>query len=258
MRLVQHLQRPLFTVDHIDIQNVARKKNYRHSYRTGRIKHGFIYTVSGSISYSFLRGEEKIISASAGEMMFIPQGCAYTATYLESNTEIKIVQFELASGELPSYLASPRKIELPDSHELMDAFFDHGHSRATDHPFYYLSCLYGMLWQLDETHTKLPLKHKKLQAALHDLSEHYTQNHTIAYYAELCGMSEVHFRRVFREYTGKSPIEYRNDLRLENADKMLRGGDYNVSEAAEASGFSNLSFFIRLYKKKFGHTPAKP
>ena len=70
-------------------------------------------------------------------------------------------------------------------------------------------------------------------------------------------MSEVNFRRLFKEYTGMSPIDYRNDLRLKNAKNMLQSGEYNVTEAATASGFSNLSFFIRLYKKKYGHTPKK-
>ena len=70
-------------------------------------------------------------------------------------------------------------------------------------------------------------------------------------------MSEVSFRRSFREYTGLSPIDYRNAIRLSNAKSKLQSGAYNVSEAAYESGFSNLSFFIRLYKKKYGHTPKK-
>ncbi len=70
-------------------------------------------------------------------------------------------------------------------------------------------------------------------------------------------MSEVNFRRAFREYMGVSPIDYRNALRLEYAGRLLRSGEYNVSEAAELSGFSNISFFIRSYKKKYGHTPKR-
>ena len=54
-----------------------------------------------------------------------------------------------------------------------------------------------------------------------------------------------------------SPIAYRNDVRLNHARLNLQSGEYNVSEAAEASGFSNLSFFIRLYKAKYGYTPKK-
>ena len=49
--------------------------------------------------------------------------------------------------------------------------------------------------------------------------------------------------------------DYRNDIRLTHARSKLQSGEYNVSEAAFDSGFSNLSFFIRLYKKKYGHTP---
>ena len=79
----------------------------------------------------------------------------------------------------------------------------------------------------------------------------------ISYYADLCGMSEAGFRRLFREYMGVSPVDYRNDIRLINARNKLQSGEYNVSEAAYESGFSNLSFFIRLYKKKFGYTPKK-
>ena len=70
-------------------------------------------------------------------------------------------------------------------------------------------------------------------------------------------MSEANFRRRFREYIGVSPIDYRNDIRLTHAKNKLQSGEYNVSEAAYESGFTNLSFFIRLYKKKYGHTPKK-
>ena len=83
----------------------------------------------------------------------------------------------------------------------------------------------------------------------------WNENRKVSYYAELCDMSETNFRRLFGEYMGMSPIDYRNDIRLINAKAMLQSGEYNVSEAAFESGFSNLSFFIRLYKKKYGHTP---
>ena len=104
---------------------------------------------------------------------------------------------------------------------------------------------------------KIPKKYRKLQAALSELTEHSEDNHTVSHYANLCNMSEVNFRRLFREYTGRTPIEYRNDIRLGNAKNKLRSGEYNVSEVADLCGFSNLSFFIRLYKQKYGYTPKK-
>ncbi len=252
-----HLQTPAFTVENIDMINVIRNKNYRHSYRNGRGKYGFIYVVSGSITDYFLDERIGTITAKAGDLLFIPKGSAYTGLYTEDRTEIKIVQFDLASGSLPHYLSSPKKLALPHASERIRALFKHPQQRVVDHPFYSLSCLYELLWQIDENEASMPRKYRKLQSALSEIAEHVEQNESVSYYASLCDMSEVNFRRLFREYTGFSPIEYRNDLRLKNAQGMLQSGEYNVSEAAEACGFSNLSFFIRLYKKKFGYTPKK-
>lgn len=257
MRYEYSLQPSSFAVETIDILNISRKKNYIHAYRSGRIKHGFIYTVSGRMCYTFLSGEEKSIFVNAGELIFIPRGCVYTGTYLEEKNEIKIVQFTPAGGSLPDYLTVPVKIEIPRVGELIEAFFTPAENHAPNHPFYYLSCLYGLLWQIDESYAKIPTKYKKLQPALSEIAGQYEKPKTVSSYAELCGMSEVNFRRLFREYTGCSPIEYRNDIRLKNAKIKLQSGEYNVSEAAEAVGFSNLSFFIRLYKKKYGYTPKK-
>ena len=251
------LQEPNFRVGNIDIQNVSRPKNYRHTFRNGRVKHGFIYVVSGRMWDIFQSSDVSDMYVNTAELLFIPKDTMYTGIYLEENTEIKIVQFDLVSGELPDYLSAPVKIELPRAGELIEAFFKPEENRTAGHPFYYLSCLYELLWQIDENDSKIPAKYKKLQAALSEITEYWNKNETVAYYANLCNMSEVNFRRLFKEYTGFSPIDYRNDLRLSNAKNKLQSGEYNVSEVAELCGFSNLSFFIRLYKKKYGYTPKK-
>ena len=246
-------KKPEFLVDNIDLQSVSRPLNYRHLFKNGRAQHGFIYTVSGMMCDVFENGER--IYSAKGELLFVPKGCVYTGIYAEENTKIEIVQFDVVSGNLPDYLKSPQKIDLPNAGEYMRAFFGFGGKEPPNHPFHYLARLYDFLYKIDETYSRLPLKYKKLKPALVEMRDFWAKNDPISYYATLCDMSEANFRRLFREYIGKSPIEYRNDIRLENAKSKLQSGEYNVSEAAEACGFSNLSFFIRLYKKKFGYTP---
>ena len=257
MKYRYDLQEPHFRVGSIDIQNVSRPKNYKHTFRNGREKHGFIYTVSGKMRDAFDANEKNDIYAGAGELIFIPKNTVYTGIYLEENTEIKIVQFDLVSGVLPDYLAAPVKIDLPRAGELIEAFFKPVKDRTPNHPFYYLSRLYELLWQIDESEFHVPAKYKKLQPALAELAQHWDRNEPVAHYAALCNMSEVNFRRLFKEYTGRSPIDHRNDLRLSHARGKLQSGEYNVSEVAELCGFSNLSFFIRRYKLKYGYTPKK-
>lgn len=249
------LQEPIFRVRNIDVQTISRPKNHRHSFKNGREKHGFIYVVNGKMMDSFTDCRVERLCPVKGELVFIPKGSIYTGVYSEDNTTIKIIQFDILSGDLPEYLSYPSKIELPDACELIEAFFSPIENHTAVHPFYYLSCLYKLLWKIDESCASLPQKYKKLQPALTEIAERWNENQKVSYYAQLCDMSETNFRRLFSEYMGKSPIDYRNDIRLLNAKNKLQSGEFNVSEVAFDSGFTNLSFFIRLYKKKYGHTP---
>ncbi len=244
-----------FLVDNIDLLSITRNKFYSHSYRNGRIKHGFIYVVKGRMYDDFLGAKEENLELHQGELIFIPKGCAYIGNYLEDNTVIRIVQFDILKGELPEQLSSPLKIDLPDAEKLIGDFFYVPHDSGNS--FYYMSRLYELLWRVTGGISQAPTKYKRLESAVDDLHTNYFKNLPVSHYAALCGMSEVNFRRIFGEYIGKSPIEYRNDLRLEAAKARILSGEYNVSEAAESVGFANLSFFIKLYKRKFGHTPKR-
>lgn len=257
MRFEHNLQSPHFTAEHIDVLQVSRPEGYTHSCRSGRIKHGFIYVADGATVFTMVPDDGSPISARCGQLVFIPKGCRYTCTYLAESTRIRIVQFDLAGGTLPDYLQRPVLLPLPDAAEWIDPFFRTPDGSAFGYPFYSLSCFYALLWQIDRHRSHIPSRYKKLLPALSILTEQYAEDCPVSHYAELCRMSESNFRRVFREYTGQSPVEYRNALRLNAASALLRSGEYNVTEAAAATGFSNLSFFIRLYKKKYGHSPKK-
>lgn len=74
--------------------------------------------------------------------------------------------------------------------------------------------------------------------------------------SELCQISRSCFYRLFREYTGMAPLEYINHLKIKQAQKMLQGGILNVTEVAEALGFTDVSYFSRFYKKTTGHSPS--
>ena len=244
-----------FLVENIDILSVTRDKYYRHSYRNGRSKHGFIYVVKGRMCDEFLVEKAENVELHQGELIFIPKGCAYIGNYLEDDTVIRIVQFDIIRGELPKCLSVPEKLDIPNAEKLIGGFFDVPHSSVNS--FYYMSRMYELLWRVVGDVAPIPTKYKRLDRAIECLRANYSENLPVAHYATLCDMSEVNFRRLFGEYMGKSPIEYRNDLRLEAARTRILSGEYNVTEAAESVGFENLSFFIKLYKRKFGHTPKK-
>ena len=66
--------------------------------------------------------------------------------------------------------------------------------------------------------------------------------------------SESHFMKYFKQYAGMSFIQYLNDYRLTRAGEFLQNTEESVTQIALKCGFENLSYFNRLFRRKFGVT----
>ena len=81
---------------------------------------------------------------------------------------------------------------------------------------------------------------------------------SIAEIADKCGVSECYFRRLFQEYSGESPINFRQRYRIEKAKQLLLSDEhYTVGEIAEMLGFSDIYHFSKTFKKLCGISPNK-
>ena len=74
--------------------------------------------------------------------------------------------------------------------------------------------------------------------------------------AAAAGLSRYHFSRMFGRQMGVSPYRFLLRTRVEHAAELLRNGRYSVTEAAFASGFSDLGRFRRAFKKLLGRLPS--
>lgn len=73
--------------------------------------------------------------------------------------------------------------------------------------------------------------------------------------ASILKMSTAHISKMFRDREQVPINEYITDVRLNHARLLLESSDYTVNEIMERIGFSNQSYFFRLFKKKYGTTP---
>jgi AraC-like DNA-binding protein len=87
------------------------------------------------------------------------------------------------------------------------------------------------------------------------LEERYASPHTLASMAGSVAISPFQFARVFRRLTGRSPHQYLMQVRLDAARRMLLDGA-QVTNVCYDSGFSNLSHFILMFKRRYGCTPS--
>ena len=89
-----------------------------------------------------------------------------------------------------------------------------------------------------------------------DASKDYKENLPIKAYAEKCNLSESYFRKKFSDILGKSPVEYRNELRFTEARRLYRR-NYSTEEIAEALGFCDSRYMLKLYRRHTGKSLKK-
>jgi AraC-like DNA-binding protein len=68
-------------------------------------------------------------------------------------------------------------------------------------------------------------------------------------------LSSAYIGKLFKDSNSMSITEYINDTRLRHAQQLLENDKYTILEIMEKCGYSNSSYFFRLFKAKFGSTP---
>lgn len=98
---------------------------------------------------------------------------------------------------------------------------------------------------------------EKMKKILKYVEEHYAERITVEDMAELTYYSKSHFMKFFKAHMGTGFIEYLNNYRLSMAERLLRSSGHSVLDIAQMSGFDNLSYFNRIFKRKYGISPGK-
>jgi transcriptional regulator GlxA family with amidase domain len=70
-------------------------------------------------------------------------------------------------------------------------------------------------------------------------------------------LSQTRLRQLFKEETGRSPMQYLRDLRMQHAEQLLRTTFFSIKEITFLSGEKDVSHFVRYFKKQYGLTPSE-
>ncbi len=96
---------------------------------------------------------------------------------------------------------------------------------------------------------------------LHEVVRHMhtdlKQKYLVADYARFCGISESHFRRVFKQATGESVHRYVLELRLSKARELLVGSNMPLALVREECGFTSAAAFSESFKKRYHVSPSQ-
>ncbi len=96
---------------------------------------------------------------------------------------------------------------------------------------------------------------QRLKNVLTYMEEHYSEKITLGELADAAGLTPKYLCRSFFSLTGKTPMLYLNEYRIEAACEMLRETDKTMLDIAVSCGFSDQSYFVKWFKRAKKMTP---
>jgi AraC-like DNA-binding protein len=104
--------------------------------------------------------------------------------------------------------------------------------------------------------TKVEL-YRRLHIARDYMDAHACEKIGLDAIARVACLSLHHFKRTFHDLFGISPHQYLIRKRLGKAESLLRHSPLTIEYVCKATGFENVSSFIRLFREHTGSTPGK-
>lgn len=89
------------------------------------------------------------------------------------------------------------------------------------------------------------------------MHRHFRENTPLEKLASMENLSISRYRDVFKSQTGFSPTDYRTMLRLRHACELLLQTDCTMVEIALECGYTDVYYFLRIFKLKHGVTPSE-
>lgn len=221
-----------------------------------RPSHGLAFKCGGENTYRFSSG--KTLSCKDNDIIYLPKGSSYRVENLDGG-DCYAINFGLREEVSFEPFVIPAK-DFRDFHEL----FRRAEKvwRQKDHAYRMESkaLLYEILCKLQQEAQGYVCseKYNRILPAVTYINGHYTTEELhVSKLARMCGITPEYFRSIFRDKHGVSPNQYIRTLRLTRMAELLSSELCSISEAATASGFEDLSYASREFKKRYGVSPRR-
>lgn len=120
-----------------------------------------------------------------------------------------------------------------------------------------LEVLLRRIAELDAASGTREQMHPAVAAAMAQLADDLAQPLQLASLAKSVGVSVSHLGALFAEQCGCSPMRYQQERRLERARWLLDNPYLRIHEVAQACGYEDVNYFVRLFRRRFGQPPGR-
>ena len=227
----------------------------------GKINSSFGYVEKGSVVLHSLRNT---ITVPEGSLFYVPNGVRYQSVWTGS-PEIKQYCFHIIQKnyDLTTDAYHPlqvvKELSTPETGALFKQIYQLFATEDRIQQLKGLSLYYQFYAQvLPLLKEEAPVQYSAgVRAAVHYIEEMYRENFTMEALAEACFVSASTLYHQFKKELRITPVQFRNEIRIEKAASELRNTDLPISEIAQRNGFNSSTYFFEVFKKHSGLTPAE-
>ena len=249
---------PFFVVD--------RKPDINWNYASPNTRDWYVlgYARSGSAYYNFSGNTQ---TAAKGNVIFTRSNESYSA-YSKPDDPWSFISaaftIEFGDPESEQVVTSlPNIFKCSDSVPMADNFGELVRVWSAKPCGYKLKCrsiLLDIMYTLlaDEDRRRNHSAHfSKINEIVEFLRQNYTGSYSVDELSELSGLSPSYFRSLFKQLTGLTTVQFQNKLKIDKAKDLIISHSCNITEAAEAVGFSDVYYFSRMFRKITGKNPSE-
>lgn len=200
-----------------------------------------------------------ILIAEKGSLVYTPEGSEYILELFnfENNCANTVgINFFLLDVNNEKFILDDKPIIFRDFDvSVLIRKIDMASESLLPCPAIMKAGLYDILALLSKSNKNLQQKFSPIKKGIEYLENDPNQTLSIKEIADKCNVSEIYFRKLFKEYSGKSPIEFKMNAKIEKAKKHLTYGDLNVNEISDILGFTDSAYFCKQFKMHTGFSP---
>lgn len=223
------------------------------------------FVFAGTVHYEV---GNRNFSASKGDLVWFPPGTVHSAmSDPQDPWRFCSVGFRLrdASGDGTEVAkAFDNHLRVQNPYRISALLEELHHEWAGKRIAYMLRCrsiveeiLFSVIRALDHEEQRQAVPHiYRMRKIAQLIEQHPERTHSVGDLAAKTRLSSPYFRRLFKQVTGYTPVQYQNWVKINKAKDLLLSGECNVSEAAFQLGFDNVFYFSRLFKSVAGENPS--
>ena len=232
-------------------------KNHKLIKISERHSDAFVFVISGSCEYRFDDGVE--FSVKGGDVFFLPYKSNYSMYINSEDYRFIFCDFEFEKSGAKGMLFPAESLKNVDIlfSRLLNLYRSTSKIKITECTSVLYS-IYAALRQASEHAYVEKGRQIMLSDAKRMMDDGFAKSDfELSSLSKEMEISDVYFRKLFKNQYGISPLKYLNSLRLQNAIALMKHPFIPLEECATQSGFSSLQYFCRVFKKELGISPGQ-